>query len=305
MQKTIIPMLFIDLQLFAEGGGTGADGVSGVTGTAAVSQTGESSAPEVKYGKQNNMPSSEAEATTEATLSREEEFAKIRKGEYKDLFDAEVQNTVQKRLKSTKDTVQKYEALTPTLELLAKKYGVDAADIEALNRAIEDDDSYFEEEALEKGISVKQLKEIRKMERENAELRAEMQARQNQENANREYARWIGQTEEAKKFYPNIDLRAEMQNEQFRNLLRSGVDVRAAYEVMHRDEIFPAIMRHAAKEAEQKVTNKVIANGARPTENGMSSQSASIVKDDVSQLSNADIDEVIRQVRAGKKITFG
>lgn len=304
MKKTIIPMLFIDLQLFAEGGGTGADGVSGVTGTAAVSQTGESSV-EVKYGKQNTVPSSEAEATTEATLSREEEFAKIRKGEYKDLFDAEVQNTVQKRLKSTKDTVQKYEALTPTLELLAKKYGVDAADIEALNRAIEDDDSYFEEEALEKGISVKQLKEIRKMERENAELRAEMQARQNQENANREYARWIGQAEEAKKFYPNIDLRAEMQNEQFRNLLRNGVDVRAAYEVMHRDEIFPAIMRHAAKEAEQKVTNKVIANGARPTENGMSSQSASVVKDDVSQLSNADIDEVIRQVKAGKKITFG
>jgi hypothetical protein len=304
MKKTIIPMLFIDLQLFAEGGGTGADGVSGVTGTAAVSQTGESSV-EVKYGKQNTVPSSEAEVTTEATLSREEEFAKIRKGEYKDLFDAEVQNTVQKRLKSTKDTVQKYEALTPTLELLAKKYGVDAADIEALNRAIEDDDSYFEEEALEKGISVKQLKEIRKMERENAELRREMQARQNQENANREYARWIGQAEEAKKFYPNIDLRAEMQSEQFRNLLRNGVDVRAAYEVMHRDEIFPAIMRHAAKEAEQKVTNKVIANGARPTENGMSSQSASIVKDDVSQLSNADIDEVIRQVRAGKKITFG
>jgi hypothetical protein len=297
-------MLFIDLQLFAEGGGTGADGVSGVTGTAAVSQTGESSV-EVKYGKQNTVPSSEAEVTTEATLSREEEFAKIRKGEYKDLFDAEVQNTVQKRLKSTKDTVQKYEALTPTLELLAKKYGVDAADIEALNRAIEDDDSYFEEEALEKGISVKQLKEIRKMERENAELRREMQARQNQENANREYARWIGQAEEAKKFYPNIDLRAEMQSEQFRNLLRSGVNVRAAYEVMHRDEIFPAIMRHAAKEAEQKVTNKVIANGARPTENGMSSQSASIVKDDVSQLSNADIDEVIRQVKAGKKITFG
>jgi hypothetical protein len=304
MQKTIIPMLF-NLQLFAEGGGTGAEGTSGVTGTAAVSQTGENTA-EVKYGKQNTTPTSEAETTTEVTtLSREEEFAKIRKGEYKDLFDAEVQNTVQKRLKSTKDTVQKYEALTPTLELLAKKYGVDAADIEALNRAIEDDDSYFEEEALEKGISVKQLKEIRQMERENAELRAEREARQNQEAANREYARWMEQTEEAKKFYPNIDLRAEMQNEQFRNMLRSGVDVRAAYEIAHRDEIFPAIMQHAAKAAEQKVTNKVIANGARPTENGMSSQSASIVKDDVSQLTNADIDEVIRKVRAGEKITFG
>lgn len=304
MKKIFFPICFIDLQLFADGGGTGADGVSGDTGAAAVSQTGENPAA-VKYGKQETTPSSEAKTTTEATLSREEEFAKIRKGEYKDLFDAEVQNTVQKRLKSTKDTVQKYQALTPTLELLAKKYGVDAADIEALNRAIEDDDSYFEEEALEKGISVKQLKEFRQMERENAALRAEKQARLAQENANREYARWMEQTEEAKKFYPNIDLRAEMQNEQFRNMLTSGVDVRAAYEVMHRDEIFPAIMRHAAKEAEQKVTNKVIANGARPTENGMSAQSASIVKDDVSQLTNADIDEIIRKVRAGEKITFG
>ena len=61
------------------------------------------------------------------------------------------------------------------LELLAKKYGVDANDTEALNKAIEEDDAYYEEEALEKGITVQQLKEIRRMEKENVELKRQMQ----------------------------------------------------------------------------------------------------------------------------------
>ena len=79
--------------------------------------------------------------------------------------------TVKNRLKGQKETVEKYNALAPTLETLAKKYGVDASDINALNKAIEEDDAYYEEEALEKGVTVEQLKQFKKMERENAELK--------------------------------------------------------------------------------------------------------------------------------------
>ena len=47
-------------------------------------------------------------------------------------------------------------------------------DAAALTKAIEEDDSFFEDEALERGIPVEQLKEIRKMERENADLKRQM-----------------------------------------------------------------------------------------------------------------------------------
>ena len=95
-----------------------------------------------------------------------------------------------------------------------------------------------------------------------------------------------------------------MQNPDFVALLRSNVDVGTAYLVLHKDEIIPAAMQFTAKTAEQKVVNKIIAGGNRPCENGMSSQSAAVVKSDVSQLSKADRQEIIRRVARGEKIRF-
>lgn len=302
----------LNLQLFAEGaggdGGTGADGATGATATAAVSQTkGVRSNPlaDVKYGIQEEAATPPVAKVEEpATEDREAKFNELIKGEYKDLYDARMQDTIQKRLKGTQETVDKYNALTPTLEMLAKKYGVDASDINALNKAIEEDDSYYEQEALEKGLTVEQLKEIRKMERENAELKAQMNEKQRRETAANQYAAWMEQAKEAKKIYPTLDLNTEAKNPEFLKLLHAGIDVGNAYLVIHKDDIIPAAMQYTAKTVEEKVANKIKANGSRPVENGNSSQSASVVKSDVSQLSKADRQEIIRRVQRGEKIRF-
>ena len=309
MKNIILFPMILNLQLFAEGtgggdGGTGAEGASGATATAAVSQKKGASNPlaDVKYGIQDAPPAAEVNPTP--TEDRNARFEALIKGEFKDLYDAKMQDTIQKRLKGSKETVDKYNALSPTLEMLAKKYGVDANDIKALNKAIEEDDSYYEEEALEKNMSVQQLKEIKKMERENAELKRQMSEQERQENANRLYSRWMQESEATKTVYPSFNLEAEMQNPRFLDLLRNNVDVRTAYEVLHKDEIIPAAMQFTAKTVEQKLTNKIIANGARPVENGNSSQGATVVKSDVSQLSKADRAEIIRRVQRGEKIKF-
>ena len=311
-----IPML-LNLQLFAEGtgsagatggdGGTGAEGTMGETVMAATSQKkGVKSNPlaNVVYGKQaeSATPVSEVETetTTEDRNAKYEAFIK----ENKDLDDARIQNIVQKRLKATKETVEKYDALAPTLEILAKKYGVEATNIEALNKAIQEDDSYFEEEALQKGITVEQLKELRKLERENAEFKKMHEERQRKEQAGKQYAQWMQQAEEAKRIYPNLNLEAEAKNPQFLRLLNSGVDVGTAYKAIHMDELMPAAMQYAAKTAEQKITNKIVANGSRPMENGISSQGATVVKSDVSKLTKADRQEIIRRVARGENISF-
>ena len=307
----------LNLQLFAEGAGasgsgTGADGATGVTGANAVSQKGVKGNPlaNVVYGKQEEAAQTAdvQKETTEAEAvqqpDRNAEFEKLIKGEYKDLYDARMQDTIQRRLKGTKETVDKYNALTPTLEMLAKKYGVDANDIEALNKAIEEDDAYYEEEALEKGVTVEQLKEIRKMEKENAELKRQMQEKARRENQEKTYAMWMDQAKEAQKTYPSLSIREEVKNPQFMQLLNAGIPVKTAYEVVHKDEILPAAMQFTAKTVEQKLVNKIAANGARPTENGISSQSGTVVKSDVSQLSKADRAEIIRRVQRGEKIRF-
>ena len=307
--KNLFPMI-LNLQLFAEGaggdGGTGSEGTTGATVTAAVSQNKGAKNPlaDVKYGIQDEGAPPSPEVSKPTTEDRNAKFEELIKGEYKDLYDARIQDTIQKRLRGSKETVEKYEALAPTLEMLAKKYGVDASDITALNKAIEEDDSYYEEEALEKGMTVQQLKEVKKMERENAALREQMEAQNRKDNAAQQYATWMRQAEEAKRLYPNLDFEAEARNPQFRQLLLSGIDVGSAYLVCHKDEIIPAAMQYTAKTVEQKLTNKVIANGARPSENGNSSQSATVVKSDVSQLSKADRAEIIRRVQRGEKIRF-
>jgi membrane-bound lytic murein transglycosylase B len=245
----IIPML--NLQLFADGGagaGAGDGGTAegqGVTGAAALLQTkGEKNNPltNVKYGIQEGASAAEVQKT--ATPDRNAEFEALIKGEYKDLYDQRMQETVRNRLKGAKENEarlkeneSKLTALAPTLEMLGKKYGVDPSDIAALSKAIEDDDSYYEEEALEKGISVQQLKEMRKVQKENAILRQEKEARERNENARQLYNRWMTEAQSTKEVYPSFDMETEMKNQKFVDLLRSNIDVRTAFEVIHRDEI--------------------------------------------------------------------
>lgn len=312
--KFIFPTL-LNLQLFADGGaggdgGTGAEGATGVSATAAVSQKGvkTESLSDVKYGIQEKSEEEAPAAEVKETAPTEDRAAKFKaliEGEYKDLYDAKMQETVQKRLKNSKEDKEKLTAITPILDMLSKKYGVDSSDINALNKAIEDDNSYYEDEALEKGITVEQLKEIRKIERENAELKKAVDENNRRENANKIYSEWMEQEAKTKQIYPNFSLKTELANPEFVNLLRSNVNVQTAYEVIHKDEIITGAMQYTAKQVKQKVADSIIANGARPVENGISSQGASRTKSDVSQLTKADLAEINRRVARGERISFG
>lgn len=303
-----------DLQLFAESGaaagagagvgGTGSDGATGVTATAAVSQ---------ETGRNNGTPvAGEQTMRADPAIDRNAEFEKLIKGDYKDLYDAKVRDTVQNRLKGTKETVEKYEALSPVLEMLGERYGVDASDIEALQAAMEEDDSYYEEEALAEGKSVEEVREqhklarkMRAIEKENETLRERERTRETQEKAAQIYAGWMREAESIKTVYPSFNLDSELQNSQFTSLLRSGIDVKTAFEVIHKDEILPAAMQYTAKTVEKQVVNRIKANGSRPVEGATRSQGASLVKGDVSQLTKAQRAEINRKVMQGERFTFG
>lgn len=298
MQKIKNKPFVINLQLFAEGGsgdGGTASGTS-VTGTNAESNTGDNNTAHI---------ANEQKADVAPSTDRNAEFEKLIKGDYKDLYDAKVQDIVRKRLKNNSEIVNKYNALTPAIELLAHKYDVDANDITALAKAIEEDDSYIEDEALELGVSTQTLRKIKSMERENAELKRQRMEADNQKAMQQTYANWMGQAEEAKKTYPNLDMHVEAKNPEFLKLLNAGIDVKTAFEVIHKDEIIPAAMQYTAKQVEQKIANKIQANGNRPSENGLSNHSSASVKSDVSQLSKKEFADYMQRISRGEKISFG
>lgn len=297
----------INLQLCAEGGDGGSGEASGVEGAAAGSQKGVS-APlaDVVYGKQEETGEAAApEETQQDTPDLEKEFEELIKGKFKDQFGKRVQSTVQQRLKGAKETSERLEAVQPILDLLAQKHGVAADDISAIVNAIEQDDSYFEEEAIRRNMTVPQLRQARKLENENALLRSQMQQHDQQEQAAKTYAKWTQQAEEAQAFYPKLDLREELENPQFGDLLMSGIDVKTAFEVIHKDDILSAAMRYTAQQTQQKLANNIRSGRNRPAENGTRAQSSAIVKSDVSKLTDADVAEVMRRVSRGEHVTFG
>lgn len=309
---TLFPIF--DIQLFGEGAG-GAGGGTGGGDAGGAPAAGQDSAAlaqprqgvkgnplaNVQYGIQEDAPAAAEQISTEQRTAK---FEELIRGEYKDLYDQRVQDTIQRRLKGNEATVAKYNALSPVLDMLAEKYGVKADDVEALAKAIEDDETFYEDEALEKGLTVEQVKSIRKMERENAQLKAQMQAQRSQEQANETYASWMQQAEQVKAIYPQFDLAAEVENEQFRNLLLSNVPVQTAYEVIHKDEIIPAAMHFTAQKVTEKVANSVRAGQRRPAEGAMQGSGAVQTKADVSQLTRADREEIARRVARGEKIRF-
>lgn len=302
-----------NLQLFAEGGaaagGAGDGGTAqgqGVTAGAASQQT-KGALADVKYGIQPEeaAPAAEVQKETAAPPDLNAEFEALIKGKFKAQYDARMQNTIQKRIKDSKETAQKLEAVSPILEMLGKKYGVDASDINALNKAIEEDDSYYEAEALERDMTVDQLKMFKKLERENKDYARRESERQKQEKADHLHSVWLQQEQATKQVYPSFNMEAELQNPEFVNLITNNVDVKTAYEVIHRDEIIPAAMQFAAQAVEQNISKKIAANGVRPSENGTGSRASAVVKSDVSKLTKMDIDEVARRVARGERVTFG
>lgn len=337
-------LLDIRLNLFDGGGAAGGEGVgaaapAGQTGQAgAQGETQASPAPtrrgrsgeynNVLFGKQPGAQPDAAGAgadgqgqqaepsdagrgkkegvqTTSDTLDdRRRAFKELVTGEYKDVYGEEVQRLIDRRFKDTKSLEDQVSRSRPVLDMLMQRYKIADGDMDKLARAVENDDAYWSQAAEEAGMSVEQYKQFQRLERENAELLRFRQQQRSQQAAEQQLQRWYGEAEQARSLYPSFDLNAEVQNPQFLSMLRAGVPVQHAYEVIHMEDIKAGAARMAAQATEKQVTDGIRARGARPQENGTTAQSGFTVKDDVSKLSKKDRAEIARRAMMGEKITF-
>lgn len=241
-----------------------------------------------------------ADAAPEASADPNAEFESLIKGKYKEQYDLRVQDTVRKRLRSSHETVEKFNTLTPALGLLAEHYGVDAGDMAALCRAVEGDDTFYRRQAERRGMDVEQMKAIRALEQENRNLKQDAHRKAAQQHVMAMVTAWKQQAEEARGTYPHLDMNIESKNPQFRRLLLSGLDVASAYLVTHKEEL----MKHAAEDARKNLVNNILATGIRPGENGTSGQSASVSRYDVASMSRADRESIRKRAARGERIRF-
>lgn len=325
-------LLKVHLDLF-DGGAAGGEGTGAAGGETGETKAGPADAgrgktgEKVLFGKQppeitgeakpegagEKLPSDAGRAkdktgeviTTSDTLEeRRKRFRDLVNGEFKDLYTEDTQRIIDRRFRETKALEERLGRSQPIIDQLMDRYGIADGDTGKLQRALDEDNALWEKAAEEAGMSVEQYKQIQRLRRENKELMAEREERRTREAVDRQTQKWVQEARELRQLYPSFDLATEMQSRQFLSMLKSGVPVRTAYEVVHMEEIKAAVEQSAAKAAEKQVVDGIRAKGMRPPENGTAAQSGFTVKDDVSRLTKRDRAEIARRVARGEKIEF-
>lgn len=276
--------LKLNLQLFAEGEASGVNSQD-----AAVSTESDTNPPQ---------------SSPEERKAQYEKF----KADFKDEYNAEVQGLVKERLKKSNERLNAAKEFKSksdkVFEALSVMYGLDAEDYDGITRAVENDNSFYEEKAVAAGMDVNEYRKLQQMKRENEQLRQQNEDYVRQQQREQQYRTWIQQGQQTKEIYPNFDINAESQNPDFMRLLNSGVDVKTAFEVIHKDDILTAGMKYAASQTAAKMQQNANANANRPSENGISEHAASSSTIDVNKLSDEQMEEFIRRAKAGERITF-
>jgi len=257
------------LNLFAEGGEAGVSGSDAGTG-----------------------PSAEG-SSAEPVVSEYEEFIKAHKEE----DDKRIQSIVQKRLRGSKENEAKLEKAMSALNVLSGKYGVNAGDLDAITKAIENDASLYEEKALERGVTPDVEMYIQQLERQTKADEAMRKQQEQEAEQQRIIEGWMRDAEEARKVYPNFDFKTEMASDKFRQLIAvPGVSMATAYEVMH-----PEVVR--GRTAAQ-VADNIKAKSQRPTEGGASKAPGGQAKVDIANASKEQLAEWSERARRGEVIDF-
>ena len=266
-------------------------------------------APKAQEAQQTNVQAAAADNPTEekkteapARMSWDEIMADPE-------YNKQMQSVVQSRLRSAKGAEDTLGKLTPALELLARKHGQDPANIDydALVKSISDDESYYEDKALEMGVSVETAKRIDQQERDTARQQREETRTLEQQKFQNHINKLEQQGEALKKVFPNVDLRKELQNPAFARMTSPnvGISVEDAYYAVHRNEIQTAAMQVTAQKTAQKISNSIQAGSRRPSENGTSGQAPSVTTFDYRNASREQREELKRRIRSGEKIYPG
>ena len=333
---------WLNLQLFA-GEGTGGEGggeaTSGENATAAAEQRlRELGVPEDKIRKRaskvaSKMPTTtaKAEPVEQKTEETTEQTAPAQGNPTEDTKDAtptrmswdeimkdpeynkQMQAVVQSRLKSAKGAEETLNKIAPVLEVLARKYDLDPTNIDydALTKKVNDDDSFYEEKALEMGVSVDTAKKLDQMQRNTEREKAQNERTIQEQKIQQHFISLERQSEAMKKVFPNFDLRTELQNPAFARMTSPnvGISVEDAYYAVHRNEIQTAAMQVTAQKTAEKISNAIQAGSRRPDESGASSQAASVNTFDYSKASREQREAFKRDLRArlarGEKVYPG
>lgn len=300
----------LSLQFFAEGAAA-----SGAAATAAAGGTA-AGAPATPTGEGANTPDASG---PEGAPDLDAEFQELIKGKYRAQYSKLTSATVQNRLKSAKtreaalaEENAKYRAF---IDGLSDEF--DADDLETLKKKLAEDRSRrVEDEAIRTGKTSEEVEEkisarseLRKAQREAAQLKAEKEEQARITGSQKILQNWRDQSEGLSEKYPNFDLDYELaNNEAFVSMLvndRTGkVTVEGAYVASHGDEALRQAMQYASQQGAQVAAARFADNASRPVEGAIAKTAPGVEAASVKNMTRAQRQEIIKRVQRGEIVRF-
>ncbi len=292
-----------ELQIFAEGGGDGAG--SNPSGPSGQLPYKGSQGAQAADGQTAGAQADDGQA--EEDKARRAAFEEVLAAN-KDLYEERLKAQLDRRMRSSQrdmDLLKGQNARFNGLaQAIAQRYGINANDMDGLEKAIREDQSWIEEQAAKNGLTVEQQRHMNELEAKNREFEAARAAAERQAQKDATLAKWQTEADALKQTYEDFDLDTEVANPDFARLLGSGVAMQTAYEVVHHDELISGAMKYAVNRTANAVAANVRANGLRPTEGAGRGGAPSSMNLDVHKLSKEQRADIVRRVERGERITL-
>lgn len=261
------------------------------------------STPEVAAPEAVTEQSTEQSTEQPAPVDKSKAFEDLIKGEYKEQFHTRTQGIIDERFKQSKQIEERYNKISPVLELLSQKFGVEDPEqiLKMLDEEVVNDQAYKNDMSPDAYRKQMQADKIIKAEQERK------RAAEQQQIANKAVENWFKEADELKSLggeYAEIDLQAELKNNsQFRSLLtKNGLSVKHAYDLTHIDNYKQAVL----KQSQQQTIDNIQAKQKRPEEAAAKSQSGVAFQSDTMKLSKTKEGraELARRAMRGETIDF-
>lgn len=296
----------LNLRLFDGGaaGGAGAAGAAG--GTEGGATAAGATAAEAEAGTETGLEGTEVQekdGAEEAKPTPEERMAAYQKfkEDYKDLYGEDIKKQIERRYAPMNRMQEQLRAYDPLMQMLSERYGTEATDIKGMMAALEEDNAFYEEKAMEAGMPVDRYKEFVKLQAQNKAFEAAQKRAENIRQEQETWARWDREAEECKRQYPGFDIRSEIEtNQNFVRLLGSGTDVITAYRATHFDDIAQDLITRSEKETKKRAADTIRAGVARPVEGAAGSTPAASKKIDIMGLNRSEFAQLRKDVMSGK-----
>lgn len=291
--------LKINLRLFDGDGGSAAAGSAGPAGEGGSQlATGTQANGLLVNGNQGiSQDFSQGQVAAVDAGTDFENYMNSHKDEADKWFSDRFQEKFNKRYAPIK---KQLSAANTVMEMLATKYGIeDSKDIEAITKALEEDDMLYAERAEANGRTIDEQRQWDMLERENRMYREQRQQAERSQQIQRQMDEWDQQSKNLKQLFPTFNLDQELQNPEFEQALRSGLSMERAFYAVHGEEIFSGAMQTTAQEVRQATVQDIAARRTRPKENAIGSQASAHVSKDVHKLTKQERAEIARRSMNG------